>query len=73
MTETNLNTTVIFHSFTFEVKISLKFMHGSLEIHTCTHIHTITLKTTDSMDLLLPPLMSVERVCTYLSKKAHQL
>lgn len=73
MTESNLNTTLIFNSLTFELKISLKFMLASLEIHSRTHTHPITFKTTYAMDPFLPPLVLVEGICTYLSMKVYQL
>ena len=45
MTESNLNITDSFQRFTFEAKVPLKFIHGSLE-STCTqkytHIHIKT-------------------------------
>lgn len=85
MTERNLNTIDIFQPFILEPKGSLKFMHGSLEgtcTQTYTHIHlkTITLKTRQSTDLVLPldmcsqiPLISEERICNYFSVEIHQL
>lgn len=84
MIESNLNTTDLFQPFTFELKVSLKFMHGSLEgICTQTYTHTlktITLKTRQSTDLVLPsdmcsqiPLISEERICNYFSVEIHQL
>lgn len=58
MTESNLNITDSFQPFSFEVKVPLKFIHGSLE-STCTQKYTrthknINLKTRGSMDLFLP-------------------
>ena len=45
MTESNLNITDSFQPFAFEVKVPLKFIHGSLEsicTQKYTHIHIKT-------------------------------